>query len=69
MKYEHVYLNDYGTPRAARHGLGQYLDFYNVERPHQALGYRTPAEVYFDPTLVHVEDLRPELPSEVLKVG
>ena len=48
VKYENVYLNYYDTPRAARQGLGQYLEFYNRERPHQALDYRTPAEVYFD---------------------
>ena len=48
VKYENVYLKDYATPRAARQGLGQYLEFYNRERPHQSLDYRTPAEVYFD---------------------
>jgi len=52
VKYENVYLSDYDTPRAARLGLTRYLEFYNQERPHQALGYRTPAEVYSDPTLV-----------------
>jgi len=52
VKYEHVYLSDYDTPRAARLGLTRYLEFYDLDRPHQALGYRTPAEVYFDPTLV-----------------
>jgi hypothetical protein len=30
-------------------GLGRWFDGYNQERPHQALGYATPAEVYFDP--------------------
>ena len=46
VKYENVYLADYASPKAAREGLAQYLAFYNGERPHQALGYRTPAEVY-----------------------
>jgi putative transposase len=50
VKYEEVYLHDYPTPREARQGLGAYLMFYNEERPHQALGYRTPAEVYFAPS-------------------
>ena len=54
VKYENVYLNDYGTPRAARQGLAQYLEFYNKERTHQALCYRTPAEVYLDPSPVPV---------------
>jgi len=51
VKYENVYLADYETPRAARMGLASYLEFYDLERPHQSLGYRTPAEVYFDADL------------------
>ena len=47
VKYEDVYLQDYGSPRAARTGLANYLHFYNEERIHQALGYQTPAAVYF----------------------
>jgi putative transposase len=47
VKYEEVYLNDYANPRQARQGIGQYLAFYNQERPHQSLGYQTPAEVYY----------------------
>jgi putative transposase len=49
VKYEEVYLRDYASPRDARQGLSAYVMFYNHERPHQALGYRTPAEVYFVP--------------------
>ncbi len=51
VKYENVYLHDYGSPREARHGLAAYLDFYNHERPHQSLAYRTPAEVYYAHTV------------------
>ena len=47
VKYEEVYLHDYGTPREARQGLTRYFQFYDHERPHQALHYRTPADVYF----------------------
>ncbi len=47
VKYEEVYLHDYAHPREARQGLTRYFDFYNHERPHQALNYRTPAQVYF----------------------
>lgn len=46
VKYEEVYLNEYETPREARQGLSRYLSFYNAVRPHQALGYRTPVQVY-----------------------
>jgi putative transposase len=47
VKYEEVYLKDYAEPVEARRELRRYFRFYNEERPHQALGYRTPAEVYF----------------------
>jgi putative transposase len=47
VKYEEVYPNDYDSPREARASLSRYLTFYNHERSHQALDYRTPAEVYF----------------------
>ncbi len=47
VKYENVYLQDYGCPREAHARIGAYLEFYNQRRPHQALGYRAPAEVYF----------------------
>jgi len=46
VKYEEVYLKAYQDGREARIGLGDYFRFYNTERPHQALGYRTPAEVF-----------------------
>ena len=46
VKYEDVYLQDYGGMREAQRGLGRYFGFYNAERPHQALGYRTPLAVY-----------------------
>jgi putative transposase len=47
VKYEEVYLQSYATPRAARQSLARYFQFYNHERPHQALGYRSPAALYF----------------------
>ena len=46
VKYEEVYLRDYQTVGDARHGLARYFVFYNGERLHQALGYRTPAAIY-----------------------
>jgi putative transposase len=46
VKYEEVYLNDYASPREARLGLARYFNFYNFERPHQAIHYQTPAHVY-----------------------
>lgn len=45
VKYEDIYLRDYGDLPEARAGLGRYFGFYNTERPHQGLDYRTPLEV------------------------
>ena len=46
VKYEEVYLKAYSTGREAKAGLDAYFRFYNAQRPHQTLGYRTPAEVF-----------------------
>jgi len=46
VKYESVYLNQWETVRDAWQGLSEYFKFYNHERPHQSLGYKTPYEVY-----------------------
>ena len=51
VKYEEVYLKDYGTPMEAMQGLEPFLQAYNRQRPHQALGYQTPAPVYFGSSL------------------
>jgi putative transposase len=46
LKYEEVYLRDYRLVPEARAGIGNWFRFYNHERPHQSLGYRTPAGLY-----------------------
>ena len=46
VKYEEVYLKAYANVLEAQRGLEDYFRFYNDLRPHQALGYRTPAEVF-----------------------
>ena len=46
VKYEDVYLRGYESVPDLERGLAAYFRFYNHERPHQSLGYRTPAEVY-----------------------
>lgn len=43
IKHEDIYLKDYMTVAELDAGLSHYLRFYNEARPHQALGYRTPA--------------------------
>lgn len=47
VKYEYVYLHSQKDGRDLFLGLKEYFDFYNNSRKHQALNYRTPAEVFF----------------------
>ena len=47
IKYEEVYLKEYQTVRETKESIGNYLRFYNQQRPHQSLGYKTPAQIYF----------------------
>jgi len=46
VKYEEVYLKAYSGGREAKAGLDAYFSFYNTQRPHRALGCKTPAEVF-----------------------
>lgn len=46
VKYEDIYIKDYERVPELESGLAAYFRFYDEERPHQALGYRTPGEVY-----------------------
>jgi putative transposase len=47
IKYEDIYLQGYATVPELDRGLAAYLRYYNRERQHSALGYRTPAQVYY----------------------
>ena len=46
VKYEEVYLKEYQTVKEAKKAIDEYFQFYNNERLHQALGYKTPFEVW-----------------------
>jgi putative transposase len=46
LKYEYIYLHDHATPRALSAGLADFLPFYNEERFHSSLDYKTPASIY-----------------------
>lgn len=48
IKYEDIYLKGYGNIPELYLGLTKYIEFYNHERPHQALSYCTPNDVYRD---------------------
>ncbi len=52
VKYEHVYLHAYESVTEAREQLAGYFEFYNGQRPHSALGARTPDAAYFNSTAV-----------------
>jgi putative transposase len=71
LKYEEVYLHAYATVAEAKTGIGAWLSFYNDERPHQSLGYRTPRQIQsgrpVDMGTIRVADrLRfPRLPSQL----
>ncbi len=54
LKYEEVFIKAYGSVPEARIGIGEWLRFYNDERPHQALDYRTPTAVFHGAAYNHV---------------
>ena len=56
VKYEEVYLKAYASAGEARRELGAYFQFYNDQRPHQALRYRTPGEVFSEATALREEE-------------
>lgn len=47
VKYENIYIMDYETVLSLKDGLKTYFKFYNTERLHQSLNYKTPSEIYF----------------------
>ena len=47
VKYENIYLKEYDSVLALKKGLKEYFEFYNYQRFHQSLDYKTPAEVYY----------------------
>jgi len=49
VKQEDIYVQDYGDGLTAQRGLARWFGEYNLERPHQALGYATPGELYHSP--------------------
>jgi putative transposase len=47
LKYEDIYLNSYETINELFHGVDKYIKFFNKERIHQSLDYKTPDSIYF----------------------
>ena len=48
LKYEDIYLKGYADGHEAKHGIADWVTFYNHRRPHQALANRTPMTVWRD---------------------
>jgi putative transposase len=69
VKYEEVYLKGYQDGKEARISLGDYFRFYNTERPHQALEYRTPAEVFGISVATFKKGVVESLASDPLKTA
>src|SRR5271157_620528 len=63
LKYEEVFIKGYGSVAEARQGIGGWLTFYNDERPHQALNYRTPRAVFAGEACDHVDNTAASLCS------
>ena len=69
VQYEEVYWKEYREPAEAQRGLRRYFRHYNHERPHQALGYRTPAEVHATGVLWKTEARETEASTELSVSG
>ena len=54
IKYEEVYLKEYDSLKDARQSLTEYIEFYNTKRYHQALGYKTPEDIFFKKSAVYI---------------
>jgi hypothetical protein len=64
---EDVYLRDYQTVTEASYYLGRYFEFYNNQRLHEALGYRTPTEVYRAAVGTPVALRAPSVPTALIQ--
>ena len=56
LKYEEVFIKAYGAVIEARRSIGKWFEFYNDQRPHQALDYRTPSEIFVGEACEHVDN-------------
>jgi putative transposase len=61
LKYEEVYIRAYASVAEARRSLGEWLVFYNDVRPHQALDYRTPRDVFEGEACGYVDNISASL--------
>jgi putative transposase len=62
IKYEAIHLHSFDTVEQAKQAIERFIKFYNEERPHQALRYKTPNQVYKENILQHTENNFEQLP-------
>jgi putative transposase len=55
LKYEEIYFNAYASPLDLRKALRKYIAYYNDERPHQSLGYKSPKAYYWPDRPVKIQ--------------
>lgn len=58
IKYENIYLTEYLSILALKHGIAKYIDTYNHKRLHEALDYNTPVEVYYGKEVTPLTNLK-----------
>lgn len=66
IKWEDIHLSSYETVAEARGGIAKFIKYYNEERPHQALKYKTPFEAYFGQKASCVGVQKPLLGADTL---
>jgi putative transposase len=69
LKYEDIYLKGYADGREAKAGIGAWFAFYNARRPHQALGNRTPMQVWRDGTTGALGDAAVDMTPRIVVRG
>ena len=47
LKQEEIYINEYRNPKELRIGIAGYIEKYNAVRPHEAIDYRVPDDLFF----------------------
>ena len=48
VKQEQIYINPPDSIAELKHGINKFIKFYNYQRPHQSLKYKTPSQIYYN---------------------
>jgi putative transposase len=69
LKSEDVYIKEYEIVQDAKGGIRIYFNYYNNERQHHSLGYRTPEEVYFSGILKQADMSKSRMKPSTTKLN